>query len=215
MKNRYFWISLIMFFSSSCQKESIENEKIKDQEIEKLENLYGIHLKKITSDEIKNSIYIPFETLKECLENTSSPLSRGGEYFNRYDGTAIWNSLTNLNVTIKSLTLSSLPFKFTLKMDLGLGFVASTKLDFKKATLDYGKEIFQCHLTDQNNEYIPSFNWHKVKATFCISFNTKHNGIEYMFDGLIQVNSTIEMGKDQKPINSPFTVTFGITISWG
>lgn len=121
-------ISTIAIILVACQKDKEELPAGKSDEVKQLEETLGIELKEIADDEIEDAIYIPYESLKERMENKL--LSRNPPPTKSYPFTLYWKTVNiSLNTVIPNVKFSISP-PFSVNFDISFRLSGSSFFDF-------------------------------------------------------------------------------------
>lgn len=211
MKKIITLMTLSLFIFVSCQKDSKEDKISKGKEIDELENMYGIQFQEISEDESKKFLYIPFETLKEYLEQ--SHISRNGTKGD-YRGEATWKSYNQLDIQVKDVSIHfDIPYKFKITFSL-LGGSLSAGFNFKDAILEHGLDIFKLRKKSDTWHKVPGSNRYIATGEFEVNFTTNVGGKSYKLYGNLSTNADIHMGSDVPSINTTFMVQVGIQVTF-
>lgn len=129
MKKRMILLaSLLAIALISCQKDKEELPTNKSGEVKQLEETLGIELKEITDGNIGDAIYIPYESLKERMENKL--LSRNPPPTTSYPFTLYWKTVNiSLNTVLPNVKFSISP-PFSVSFDISFRLSGSTFFDF-------------------------------------------------------------------------------------
>lgn len=153
MKRIGLYFSLFVFTLISCQKETVQPKSDTDEKIKEIENLFGAKLiENASEDEIKNSIFIPYDQIKEYIDNYGSPLSRNDNDMHREFTRDVEFRVTNegLKTTIKNITISLKGTIFSFDYDINLMKSVNYKwneiksIDFVGLKALYNGNTFKC-----------------------------------------------------------------------
>ncbi|WP_065220407.1 MULTISPECIES: hypothetical protein [Butyricimonas] len=210
MKTKLTFISFIVLILVACQKEQVETKIDNDDELKKIEEVYGIQFKAITEEEAKDLPFIPLEVLKEFLENHA--LSRG-RIEKECPTILSWRSPLDLFLYTNGVEFHlSIPYKIDFTWEFRKNVDLNLSVELKDAFALIASRIYRFPFEKKFEANDPYSNMHSLVAQIQLNFTTYSNNQPHTFRLKIETNISFKMGRDMEPINAPYYVS--MTYTW-
>lgn len=211
MKKVCFLFSVLSVLLFSCQKED-ETITNKDPEIAQLEEKYHVKFYEATGEADSLEIFIPFEDIKQLLEENANPLSRAETLSTGGEGIGIC-SKTQFQFHFFSIPLSA----YILNFSVYFPAVPSDTSTFSTSGLfTFGGSAT---LADVTNSIFHAFDLPKInkadwgelgwayKGWVSLNINTTINGTNYTLKGNLKFNLDF-------PLESKVFTYFSVKLTW-